>query len=42
VWDLSDPKHPNWRNEMSVGDGSWFLIEEYELTPDVRGGATAS
>jgi hypothetical protein len=37
VWDLSDSKHPTWRNEMSVGDGLWFLIEEYELTPRVGG-----
>jgi len=28
TWDASDPDVINWRNEMSAGDGSWFLIEE--------------
>jgi hypothetical protein len=31
--DASDPSVINWRNEMSVGDGSWFLIEEYSMVP---------
>ena len=22
-----------WRNEMAAADGSWFLIEEYEMVP---------
>jgi hypothetical protein len=22
-----------WRNEMAVGEGSWFLIEEYPMVP---------
>ena len=33
VWDLGDPTHPTWRNEMAAGDAPWFLIEEYDLTP---------
>jgi hypothetical protein len=33
TWDASDPNVINWRNEMSVGDGSWFLIEEYPMVP---------
>jgi hypothetical protein len=22
-----------WRNEVTTGDGSWFLIEEYPMVP---------
>jgi hypothetical protein len=33
TWDASDPGVINWRNEMSVRDGSWFLIEEYPMVP---------
>jgi hypothetical protein len=22
-----------WRNEMSIGDGPWGLIEEYQMRP---------
>jgi hypothetical protein len=33
TWDVSDPGVITWRNEMSVGDGSWFLIEEYRMVP---------
>lgn len=33
TWDVSDPDVINWRNEMSPGDGSWFLIEEYPMVP---------
>jgi hypothetical protein len=33
TWDASDPDIINWRNEMSAGDGSWFLIEEYPMVP---------
>lgn len=32
TWDASDPAVTQWRNEMAVGDGSWFLIEEYPMT----------
>ena len=37
IWDLSDPANMTWRNEASVGDGAWSLIEEYRLTPDLDG-----
>ena len=33
TWDASGPGVLNWRNEMSLGDGSWFLIEEYAMVP---------
>jgi hypothetical protein len=33
TWDASDPGMIIWRNEMAVGDGSWFLIEEYRMVP---------
>ena len=33
TWDVSDPAVIAWRNEMAVGDGSWFLIEEYRMVP---------
>jgi hypothetical protein len=33
IWDASDPDVINWRNEMSAGDGPWFLIEEYPMMP---------
>ena len=33
TWDASDPAVITWRNEMSVADGSWFLIEEYPMMP---------
>ena len=31
TWDVSDPGVITWRNEMAVGDESWFLIEEYRM-----------
>ena len=35
TWDASDPGVIRWRNEMSVADGEWFLIEEYPMVaPD--------
>lgn len=37
VWDRSDPATMTWRNEASVGGAPWSLIEEYRLTPMVRG-----
>lgn len=33
TWDASDPAVITWRNEMAVGDGPWFLIEEYRMVP---------
>jgi hypothetical protein len=33
TWDATDPGVITWRNEMAVGDGSWFLIEEYRMVP---------
>ena len=33
TWDASDPAVITWRNEMSVGDAPWFLIEEYRMVP---------
>ncbi len=34
VWDLSDGADKLlWRNEMSVADEPWTLIEEYEMRP---------
>jgi len=33
TWDAGDPAVITWRNEMAVGDGSWFLIEEYRMVP---------
>ena len=33
TWDVSDPDVIIWRNEMSLDEGSWFLIEEYAMVP---------
>jgi hypothetical protein len=33
TWKASDPGVITWRNEMAATDGSWFLIEEYEMVP---------
>jgi hypothetical protein len=33
TWDASEAMVITWRNEMSTGDGSWFLIEEYPMVP---------
>jgi hypothetical protein len=33
VWDLTDPKAMTWRNEMSVGNAPFALVEEYALEP---------
>lgn len=33
TWDASDPRVILWRNEMSLDEGSWFLIEEYAMVP---------
>ena len=34
TWDASKPGVITWRNEMAVGGGPWFLIEEYAMTPE--------
>jgi hypothetical protein len=31
TWTASDPAVTLWRNEMAVGSGDWFLIEEYPM-----------
>lgn len=31
TWDASDGTVIKWRNEITTGDGSWFLIEEYPM-----------
>jgi Protein of unknown function (DUF1579) len=33
TWDASEPDVITWRNEMTTGDGTWFLIEEYRMVP---------
>ena len=33
TWDASGPGVILWRNEMSLDEGSWFLIEEYAMVP---------
>jgi hypothetical protein len=33
VWDISQPDDMTWRNEMSLTDGVWTLVEEYHMTP---------
>jgi hypothetical protein len=33
TWDATDPRVTLWRNEMAIGDGDWFLIEEYPMVP---------
>ncbi len=33
TWDASDPGVILWRNEMSLDEGVWFLIEEYAMVP---------
>ena len=34
TWDASDPAVIIWRNEMSIDERSWFLIEEYAMVPN--------
>jgi hypothetical protein len=31
TWEVIDPDVTLWRNEMAIGDGDWFLIEEYPM-----------
>lgn len=38
VWDLTDPAHITWRNELSVAGGPWTLVEEYLMTRASRDG----
>ena len=33
MWDAREAGVIRWRNEMAVGDGDWFLIEEYPMVP---------
>lgn len=33
TWDATAPGVITWRNEMSLGGGDWFLIEEYPMIP---------
>lgn len=41
TWELADDGVLNWRNEMEVGEGNWFLIEQYPMVP-VQGQPTRS
>ncbi len=34
IWDATDPKAVKWKNEMSLNNGPWQLIEEYIITPN--------
>ena len=36
TWDAAGPGVITWRNEMAIGDGSWLLIEEYLMVPEVK------
>jgi hypothetical protein len=33
TWDASAPGTILWLNEMALGDGAWFLVEEYPMIP---------
>jgi Protein of unknown function (DUF1579) len=33
TWETASEGVINWKNEMALGDGEWFLIEEYPMTP---------
>jgi hypothetical protein len=33
IWDLSNPQRMRWSNEMSIAEGPWQLIEEYDMRP---------
>jgi hypothetical protein len=33
IWDASEPNVMIWQNEMSIADGPWSLIEEYQMRP---------
>jgi hypothetical protein len=32
TWETASEGVINWKNEMALGDGEWFLIEEYPMT----------
>lgn len=31
IWDATTPDVMSWHNEMSIADGPWSLIEEYQM-----------
>ena len=33
IWDASNPDAMTWLNEMSIADGPWNLIEDYQMRP---------
>ena len=33
TWEAAENGVVSWRNEMAVGDGKWFLIEQYPMVP---------
>lgn len=33
VWDAADPRNLLWRNEISIAEGPWTLVEEYQMRP---------
>lgn len=33
IWDASNPATMTWRNEISVTEGPWTLVEEYDMVP---------
>jgi hypothetical protein len=35
TWDATDPHDIGWRNEMALGEGTWFVVEEYRMAPRV-------
>ncbi len=32
TWEITAPNSMTWRNEMSIGEGRWSPVEEYDLT----------
>jgi hypothetical protein len=33
IWEISDATTLRWRNEMSIAEGPWMLVEEYDMRP---------
>lgn len=33
TWEAVEDGGLNWRNEMAIGEGEWFLIEQYSMVP---------
>jgi hypothetical protein len=33
TWDCSSPETMTWRNDMSINNGPWQLVEEYDMRP---------